>query len=385
MTDRVLTPRELNRATLARQMLLGREEVSALDAVRRLAGLQAQVPNPPYFGLLSRLRDFERGDLTRLMEERLVVRVPLMRSTLHLVTAEDYLSVWPAVQPALARALGAFFGRKAKGVDVARLVAAAREALDEAPLTMGGLKKVLAEVEPGRDGDALNYAVRAHLPLVQVPPGGTWGSGSAAAYTTAEARLGRPPSASGDAAPGDAASGDALRVLLHRYLAAFGPASVKDFQAWSGLTRLKEPVAEIGGGLVSFKDEGGNELLDLPGAPLPPPDTPAPARFVPEYDNLVLSHADRGRVVPAEHRKKVFLSAARVRATFLVDGFVAGAWKVEKTRKAATLVIEPFDPLPEGAREALTEEGERLARFVAGPVAGPEGEGACGIRFAHET
>lgn len=371
MTGRVLSLRELNRATLARQMLLGREETPTLDAVRRLAGLQAQVPNPPYFGLWSRLQDFERGDLTRLMEERLVVRVPLMRSTLHLVTAEDYLSLWPAVQPALARALSAFFGRRAKGVDIARLVAAAREALDEAPLTMGGLKKVLAEAEPGRDGDALNYAVRAHLPLVQVPPGGTWGSGSAAAYATAEARLGRPPSA----------PGDVLQVLFHRYLAAFGPASVKDFQAWSGLTRLKEPVKEIRGGLISFKDEDGSELLDLPDAPLPPPDTPAPARFVPEYDNLVLSHADRGRVVPAEHRKKVFLSAARVRATFLVDGFVAGAWKIEKTRKAATLVIEPFDPLPDGAREALAEEGERLARFVAGP----EGEGACGIRFAHET
>jgi hypothetical protein len=150
LTPRALTVRELNRALLARQMLLGREDLPALDAVRRLVGLQAQMPNPPYLGLWTRLQDFGRDDLTRLMEERLVVRAPFVRSTLHLVAAEDCLSLWPAVRPALARALGAFFGKRARGVDVERLVAAAREALDETPLTMGGLKKVLAGVEPGR-------------------------------------------------------------------------------------------------------------------------------------------------------------------------------------------------------------------------------------------
>jgi hypothetical protein len=250
--------------------------------------------------------------------------------------------------------LNAFFGKKARGVDVGRLVEAAREALDEAPRTMGELKRVLAEVEPDRDGDALNYAVRAHLPLVQVPPGGTWGSGAAAAYATAESRLCRPPSD----------SGDALRDLLFRYLAAFGPASVKDFQAWSGLVRLKEPVDEMRGELRSFEDEGGNELLDLPDAPLPSADTIAPPRFVPEYDNLVLAHADRRRVIADEDRKKVFLSAARVRATILLDGFVAGVWKIEKTKKTATLVVEPFRPLSAENRGALAEEGERLLRFA---------------------
>jgi len=163
---------------------------------------------------------------------------------------------------------------------------------------MGELKAVLAAVEPGRDGDALNYAVRAHLPIVQVPPGGTWGSGAAAAYATAESRLGRPPS--------DPAA--ALRALLLRYLAAFGPASVKDFQTWSGLVRLKDPVEELKeNGLRTFRDEQGNEPLDLPDAPLPPADTPAPPRFVPEYDNPVLSHADRRRVIADDDRKKVSL------------------------------------------------------------------------------
>ena len=350
---RTLSRRELNRALLSRQMLLGREQTPALEAVRRLVGLQAQVPNPPYVGLWTRLRGFERGDLTRLVEERRVVRAPFVRSTLHLVAAEDVLSLWPAVQPALVRALGAFFGKRTRGVDVERLVAAARDALGEAPLTMGGLKKALAGVEPDRDGDALNYAVRANLPLVQVPPGGTWGSG-AATYVTAESWLGRPPSG----------TEDALRNLLHRYLAAFGPASVKDFQAWSGLVRLGGPVGEIDDGLRRFEDESGAVLLDLPDAPLPPPDTPAPPRFVPEYDNLVLSHADRRRVIADGYRKKVFLSAARVRATFLVDGFVAGAWKIEKTKRSAMLVVEPFEPLSAEDRTALAEEGEGLLRFA---------------------
>jgi hypothetical protein len=346
-------------------MLLGREDATALDAVRHLVGLQAQVPNPPYFGLWSRLRGFGRGDLSRLMEERLVVRAPFLRSTLHLVAAEDYLGLWPAIQPALARALGAFFGRKAKGVNVEELVAAARGALDEEPRAMGELKKVLASVEPGRDGDALNYAVRAHLPIVQVPPGGTWGSGATAAYATAESYLGRPP----------ADPDGALRALLVRYLAAFGPASVKDFQAWSGLVRLKGPVDEVRDGLLSFEDEDGTELLDPPGGPLPSAETPAPPRFVPDYDNLVLAHADRRRVIADGDRKKVFLTAARVRATFLLDGFVAGAWKIEKTKKAATLVIEPFRALSVEDKEALADEGLRLLEFST------DGEPTLDVRF----
>ena len=214
----VLTPRELNRATLARQMLLDRERIPPLDAIKRLVGLQAQIPNPPYVSLWTRLHGFRREDLSRLLHERRAVRAPLMRSTLHLVSAEDYLLLWPALQPALVRALNAFFGRRARGLDVDRLFAAARKVLDEAPRTMGELKAVLAEVEPDRDGDALNYVVRTHLPLVQVPPGGTWGSGAAAAYATAEAWLGRP--SSGPKFP--------LRELLFRYLVGFGRSSRRD-------------------------------------------------------------------------------------------------------------------------------------------------------------
>ena len=331
--ERVLTLQELNRATLARQMLLERESLSVPEAVERLVGLQAQVPNPPYIGLWTRLRDFRRDDLTKLMERREIVRAVMMRSTLHLVTAEDHQRFRPTIQPALARALGAFFGKRAKELDVEKLVEAVRPFVEEEPRTTGELRGLLSEIEPEADPEAMAYTVRTYLPLVQVPPAGTWGSGSRAAYTTAESWLGE-----------NKRTGD-LRELLFRYLAAFGPATVMDFQAWSGMTGLKKAVEEFKGELRVFRDKEDKELLDLPNAPLPSPETPAPVRFVPEYDNLILSHSDRRRVIADEHRRKVFLSAARVRATILVNGFVRGAWKIEKSKGTAKLLIEPFEPL----------------------------------------
>ena len=352
--ERVLTLRELNRATLARQLLLDRAALPVADAVARLGGLQAQVPNPPYIGLWTRLRDFRRDDLTCLLEERRVVRAPLLRSTLHLFTAEDYALLRPALQPALTRALAAFFGQRAKGLDIARLVAAARDHLRETPRTFTELRARLSEIEPDRDPEALAYAVRTYLPLVQTPPGGAWGSGGSPAYALAEPWLGRPL----------AAPEESLPLLIRRYLAAFGPATVQDIQAWSGLTGLKGAVEALKPELRRCRDERGKELLDGADQPLPPADAPAPPRFLPEYDNLVLSHADRARVIADEHRPKVFLSAGRVRATFLVDGFVHGAWRIERTGGAARLVIEPFAPLSGEARDALLEEGERLVRFV---------------------
>ncbi len=354
--DRVLTLRELNRATLARQMLLDRQAIPVLDAVERLAGLQAQVTSPPYVGLWTRLRDFRREDLTRLMEERQVVRATLMRATLHLMTAEDYLLLRPALQPALTRSMNSIAGKRLDGLDVDRLVGAAREYFEREPHPFADLRPLLSELEPDRDPSALAYAVRTSLPLVQVPSGGVWGYSGKAPFTTAERWLGRALSGSEDP-----------RRLVLKYLAAFGPATVRDVQTWSGRMQLKQPVEELRAELRTFRDERGNELLDLPDAALPPEDTPAPPRFVPDYDNLVLSHADRGRVISDEHRKKVFLSAARVRATFLIDGFVRGAWKVEKTRKTATLVIEPFEPISTEDRAALSDEGERLVRFLAEP------------------
>jgi Winged helix DNA-binding domain len=367
VSTQVLTLRELNRATLDRQMLLERQTSPALDAVERLAGLQAQVPSPPYVGLWTRLRAFRREELTRLMDERQVVRATLMRATLHLVTAEDYLLLRPALQPALTRSMNSIAGKRLEGLDLDRLVAAAREYFEREPRPFADFRPLLSELEPERDPSALAYAVRTQLPLVQVPTGGVWGYAGKVPFTTAEKWLGRSLSSSEDP-----------RGLVLRYLAAFGPATVRDVQTWSGRTQLKQSVEEIKAGLRIFSDERGNELLDLPDAPLPSGDTPAPPRFIPDYDNLLLSHADRGRVISDEHRKKVFLSAARVRATFLIDGFVRGAWKVDKTRRAATLVIEPFERLSRGDRTALSEEGERLVRFLAKP----QGAETFDVRFA---
>jgi Winged helix DNA-binding domain len=364
--DRMLTLRELNRATLARQMLLDRQGVSVLDAVGRLAGLQAQLPSPPYVGLWTRLRGFQRADLTRLLEERRVVRATLMRATLHLMTAEDYLLLRPALQPALTRSMNSIAGKRLEGLDVDRLVEAARAYFEEGSYSFADLRPLLSEVEPDRDKSALAYAVRTRLPLVQVPSGDVWGYSGKASFTTAEKWLGKSPSGSEDP-----------RDLLLQYLAAFGPATVRDVQTWSGRMQLKQPIEEMRAELRTFRDEQGKELFDLPDAPLPSGDIPAPPRFVPDYDNLVLSHADRRRVISDEHRKKVFLSAARVRATFLIDGFVSGAWKVEKNRKDATLQLEPFEPLSTEDRDALSDEGERLVRFLAEP----QGAESFGVRF----
>lgn len=352
MTPPTLTRRDLNRATLARQLLLQPSPLSIIEAVEQVAGLQAQIPNPPYIGLWTRLETFQHDDLTRLMETRQIVRAAMMRSTLHLVTADDHQRWRSTLQAALVRALGAFFGQRGKGLDIEALVEAAREYLEAEPRSTGDLSKRLLEVQPGRDKDALAYAVRAYLPLVQVPPGGTWGTGSTATYTTARAWLG------GDPQPDD------VRGLLWRYLRAFGPASVKDFQFWSGLVKMGELIEPLKNELVIYRDEQGRELLDLPGMPLPGGDAPAPLRFIPEYDNLLIAHDDRTRVLADEDYSKVFLSAGRVLGTILVDGFVSGIWKVEREKKAAALVIEPFRPLAPDDRAGLAAEGERLLRFI---------------------
>ncbi|CAA9527091.1 MAG: hypothetical protein AVDCRST_MAG05-4071 [uncultured Rubrobacteraceae bacterium] len=362
----MLSLRELNRATLARQMLLGRKDVPAYEAVSRLAGLQAQVPNPPYIGLWTRLRDFGREDLTGLIEDRRIVRSSMMRATLHLTTAEDYLLLRPAIQAALDRSLRSIAGKRLQGLDLDRLVSAARTMAEDGPRTFKELQERLVALEPDRDPSALAYLVRMRLPLVQAPPAGTWGTGGSPRFALPEPWLGAPL----------AGPGESLRALVLRYLAAFGPASARDFQAWSGLTGAKGLFEEIKPALGIYRDEEGNELFDVPDAPLPPADAPAPPRFVPEYDNLVLSHADRRRVIADEDRKKVFLSAARVRGTFLIDGFVAGVWKIEKTRKAAALVVEPFAPLIPQDRETLGEEGERLLRFAT------DGQPELDVRFA---
>ncbi|MBC8137440.1 MAG: AlkZ family DNA glycosylase [Fibrella sp.] len=350
----MLTLKERNRATLARQLLLSRSPLTPRDAMGQIVGLQAQVAAPPFIGLWTRLDGFARAEFEKVLVSRAVVRAPFFRSTLHFVTADDFCRFRLAIEPALRRALSAFFGERARGLPETTLTEAARALLAEKSYTFAALAAALKPHAPDADPDAVAYLVRTRLPLVQVPNGGAWGYGNSAEYALGEAFTGRTlaPVAEG------------LPELVRHYLRAFGPATVRDIQTFSGLTGLQSTVHALRPELRVFANENGAELFDMPDAPLPPGDAPAPIRFLPEYDNLLLAHNDRTRIIADEHRRLVFLSAARVRATFLVDGFVGGAWTIERMNKTVTLVIEPFTPLADPDREALAEEGERLLRFV---------------------
>jgi hypothetical protein len=367
--DRVLTLRELNRATLERQMLVRRQKLPAAEAIEHLVGLQAQAPNPPYVGLWTRLEGFHPDELARLITDRRAVRIALMRNTIHLVTARDCLKLRPLVQPVFDRALYANRTHRAgiDGMDVEAVVAAGRALLEERPRTAKELGELLQERWPNRDPSSLARAIRHLVPLVQVPPRGIWGKSGQATHTTAAAWLGRPL----DPDP-------SLDELVVRYLAAFGPATVRDVQTWSGLARLGEVTDRLRPHLRTFRDERGKELFDLPDAPRPDPDTPVPPRFLPEFDNLILSHADRTRIIANDFRKEIASKNGMVPATVLVDGFVRGTWKTERTRGKVTLVIEPFEPLSKEDCDALAEEGEQLVRFVAEP----EGAETFKVRFA---
>jgi Winged helix DNA-binding domain len=350
----VLTRRALNRALLARQGLLERWSIPVPEAIERLVGLQAQAPNAPYIGLWSRVAGFRTGDLAELMRTRAVVRIALMRSTVHLVTARDCIALRPVVASVLERQLwgGSPWGKRLAGIDPLALAAAGREILDRQPLTNPELARHLRERFPEHDGESMANAVRNLVPLVQLPPRGIWGVGGVATLATAESWLG---------APLEPAGAPDLAIL--RYLGAFGPASVMDVQAWCGLTRLAEVVERLRPQLVCFRDEQGRELFDLPNAARPDPATPAPPRFLPEYDNVLVSHADRSRIIALDHRERVFTKGA-----LLVDGVVRGTWKIRSTRRAAQLEIAAFDRIPARAASAVAREGRRLLGFAAPSV-----------------
>jgi hypothetical protein len=352
MADRILRLRELNRATLARQMLLERQTLPVPAAIERLGGLQAQLPLPPYIGLWTRLRDFHRDDLARLIENRIVLKATLMRATLHLFTAEDYVRFRTTLQPVLAGAASAIARQRGVDFELDKVLKAARRFIGEKPRTFAEISDMVTKLMPGHDVGAMRYTVRTHLPLVQVPITSGWSYSNKPEFTLAESWLGQPISTE-----------DNLQKLVFRYLAAFGPASVTDAQTWLGL-KLKDMFEMLKPGLQTYRDEGRRELFDLPDVALPAEDVPAPVRFLPEFDNLLLSHSNRTRVIADEWRSKVYLPGLRVAATILVDGFVRGTWKIEKTKAVATLVIQPFDKLTKRDRAALIEEGEGLLRFV---------------------
>ncbi len=348
----VIGTRALNRALLARQLLLERRDAGAFDAVRHLVGVQAQEPLEPYAGLWSRLRGFAPGELVELLRSRRLVRTHLMRRTMHLVTADDAVALRALHQPMLVqRALGVLRTRL-PGVDMAELGAAGAPVFAERPRTPADAARALADRYPDVDPRALGDALSSAVPLVQVPPRGVWGTTGPAACTTIEAWLGRPV-----AGPDDTRAEE----LVLRYLAAHGPAASADVRSWSGLSGLPAVIARLRPRLVAVRDERGRELLDLPDAPRPDPDVPAPPRFLPAFDNAVLGYDDRSRIIADAHRG---LSVAGTRFV-LVDGRVAATWTYRVGESPLVLRISPLVPLSAADREAVVEEGAALVAFLA--------------------
>jgi hypothetical protein len=366
----ILSLRTINRALLSRQRLLGRAALPAADSgearaamvvetIEHLVGLQAQAPFPPYYGLLSRLDGFRPEDLAALITGRKVVRIALMRGTIHLVSARDCLPLRRLVQPVIERGMRNAYGKQLAGVDAGALAAAGRTLVEAEPMTFSQLGQALAERWRDHPPHALAQAVRAFVPLVQVPPRAVWSQSGPSRHTSAERWLDQPD------APAGTAQAPALGLadLVRRYLGAFGPATVRDVAAWSRLTGLRAVMEQLRPSLVTFRDERGAELFDLPSAPRPGADVPAPVRLVAEFDNLVLSHAERSRVVSAENIKRISTINGVIPGTVLIDGFVAGMWRLATSRDATTLSIELFGPIRE--RDALVHEAGRVLAFCS--------------------
>jgi hypothetical protein len=357
----ILSRRALNRALLERQLLLRRAEMSTKAAIEHLVGMQAQVPTDPYVGLWTRLDGFRTQDLAKLITERRAVRMGLMRGTVHLVTARDGLAMRPVLQQVYERVFQSargdvgvptFMSRLA-GVDLKALLAAGRRLLDESPRSAAELRPLLNKRWPGRDADALAAAVHFLLPVVQVPPRGLWGESGQARHASVETWLGK--DLGGDVSPDK---------LILRYLRAFGPATVADARTWSRLTGLREAFERLRPRLRTFRDERGRELFDVLDGALPDPETPAPPRFLPEYDNVFLSHDDRSRIAREDFRLARSSSIHGTVGTVLVDGFIAAIWKISRKDGEALMRIEPVVPLGRRDTDAVAAEGERLLAFI---------------------
>lgn len=346
-----MTLRELNRATLSRQMLLARDSRTVVKAIEQLVGVQAQLPRPPFTGLWTRLEGFARGDLARAVAARTVVRATSMRGTIHLMTAADFLKYRACLQPSLDRGMHAILKERATALDLAALLKVARTYFTE-PHTFEEARDHFVSTFPRGDQRAMGYAVRMGLPLVQVPSAGTWAYPAKADFVSAETWLGRPVAACAS-----------VTSLVLRYLAAYGPATIKDAQAWIGLADAQSVVAALGDRVVTLPGPSGKPLYDLPDAPRPDADTPAPVRFLPEWDGAIVTRADE-RVVAKADRPRVFLPGLRVAALVLVDGVAAATWTIAATSKRATLHVESFKPWPAPIRREVAAEGDALLRFV---------------------
>jgi hypothetical protein len=349
----LITDRQLNRATLERQLLLRRAGMPPSTAVEKLVGLQAQNPLDPYLALWSRLEEFDPDAMGQLVTDRSLVRITVMRGTIHLVTADDALWLRPLTQPVLTAELSRHrdFAPALAAVDVEPILTFAGPLLADRPMSGPQLRAALEERFPELDPAALAYACRCLLPLVQAPPRGVWGKTRQVEVTMLDSWVGKPL----DPAP-------SRRVMWFRYLAAFGPASVADIANWSRLTGWRQVVEKARRQLVIFRNKRGAELFDLPDAPRPDPDTPAPVRFLPEYDNLLLGHADRSRFSTEEQRPFAGIQGP-IKGTVLVDGTVQAIWRFEgDKRKALALVIEHW-PLSKANLLEVEEEANNVGVF----------------------
>lgn len=346
----MLSQRQLNRTLLRRQLLLSRQTMPPYAAIRRLVAMQSQHPNGPYVGLWSRLDGFERSDLTELLISRKVVRSTMLRRTQHIASAEDFLWLRPSVAPVISVALNhPFYAAHLAGLDLDVLAAAGRSLLGEQVLSRRALGKQLAGLFPDRHGGRLADSVELIEALVHPVPGsawGNWGHPNEIHVALASSWIGRP-------------LGEArLDELVLRYLAAFGPASIMDVQSWAGITRMRAVVERLR--LRTYRSESGTELFDLPDAELADPDRPAPVRFLPSFENALLSHKDRTRVISEEDRKRSAWKMSGGVPMFLVDGFVQGTWAI----KGSVLTVESYRQLSKPDADAVLAEAHALLDFV---------------------
>jgi hypothetical protein len=345
---RTLSLRQLNRALLARQLLLEREELDAGTAIARVGGLQAQATLPPFVGLWTRVAGFDAGELRELIDSRAVVRATLMRHTIHFVGADDYRWLRPTIQPALDANFNGQTGKRLTGLDIQPLLDAARSEFAKRPVTFAEVKDVIRALQPDGDIDALAYGVRTHIPLIGVPNTTPWRFGGRAPFVLAEKWLGR-----------KLLRPDPRKLVRH-YLGAFGPATPADATAWSGVGGMRAVFEAMRPELVTYRDESGRELFDLPDAPLPPEETPAPARLLPEFDNTLLGHRDRSRVIADEHRRLVYIGAGLMVGTVLLDGFAAATWRI----RDGDFSLEPFRRLTKAERAAIEPEADALREWL---------------------
>jgi hypothetical protein len=341
--------RALNRTYLRRQLLLEPDPRPVDEVVAQLVAVQAQEVDAPYVGLWARMAGFRHDQLTDALTDRRVVRGGLLRGTQHITTGADYRWLRPLVKERMGRTGMSPFARQIAGLDLAELTGAAREILAGQVLTRPVLARRLGERYPDRDAMALAWAAQHQLSLLHPPPSGVWRRRGHVTCALAEDWIGEPL----DERP-------SLRTLLWRYLASCGPATVADLQVWSGLRKLRDEVEALRSELVVYRDEAGRDLFDRPDLALADPDEPAPVRFLPEFDNLVLSHHDRTRIISDPDRAQVCPGYSMVRPTFLVDGFVAGIWAAQ----ADGVRVTPFRPLSRAATKAVRAEAGRLLEFL---------------------